>query len=154
MKLSIILNDIATNIATDAAIETYCQSHYNKSISVYVHVDSKNPPKASKAPWVGLTIQGYSRPVNNNVVLVEFNVESAVYCVAEGETTVGKVTTLDGFSVIEDLSDLVFANIEKSISTSTTQLNLTYVNEQQTTLTISDFPGWIASKVFTAAKHV
>ena len=86
--------------------------------------------------------------------MVQFDVESALYCTENGETTTGKVTTLDGFSVLEDLSDLVFNSIETSISTSASQLNLTYMNEQNTSLTISDFPGWIASKVFTVAKHV
>jgi len=154
MKLSVVLNDIATALANDVAIEAFCQAKYGKSISIYVHIDAKNPPKVSKAPWVGLTIQGYRRPVENNVVLVQFDVESALYCTEDKETTVGKITTLNGFETTEDLSDLVFNNIETSITTSATQLNLTYVNEQQTSITISDFPGWIASKVFTAAKHV
>jgi hypothetical protein len=154
MKLSQVLSDIAIAIQNDAAIEAFCQAQYTKSISVYVHIDPKNPPSISKAPWVGLTIQGYRRPLENNARLVEFDIESALYCAGAGETTVSKVTTLDGFSVIEDLSDLVFSCIENAIDTSPTQLQTTTVNEQQTSISISDFPGWIASRVFTAGKHV
>lgn len=154
MKLSKVLSDVAIAIQNDAAIEAYCQSKFGKSISVYVHIDAKNPPSISHAPWVGLTIQGYRRPTENNALLVEFDLESAVYCSDQGETTVGKVTTLDGFDTIEDLSDLVFYRVEQEVSTSATQLDLTYVNEQQTGLQISDFPGWISSRVFTVGKNV
>lgn len=154
MKLSTILLDIATAIANDAAIESYCQMNYGKSISVFVHIDPKNPPSISNAPWVGLTIQGYRRPIDTNVVLAEFDLECAVFCSNATQTTSGKITTLAGFSALEDLSDLVFTVIETVISTSATQTNLSYRDEQQTSLMISDFPGWISSRIWTASKHI
>ena len=153
MRLSDVLKDVAIAISSDASVEAFCQAAYGKSISIYVHIDAKNPPKVSKAPWVGLTVQGYNVPSENNGKIVTFDLESALYCTENGETTEGKITTLDGFENLEDLSDLVFLAIETAISTSRLQLELTYMNEQQTSLSVSDFPGWIASKVFTVAKR-
>ncbi len=158
MKLSALLTTIATAIANNAALETYCQGKFGKSISVYIHIDPKNPPSVDKAPWVGLTIQGYRRPVEQNIQVVNFDVESAVFCFEPNTTTpvdiVGKVTTLKGFATLEDLSDLVFSAIEVAVSTSATQLNMTYNDEQQTNLVISDFPGWVASRIWQISKHV
>jgi hypothetical protein len=154
MKLSTLLNDIAESIATDAAIEAFCQANFNKSISVYVHIDPKNPPSINLAPWVGLTIQGYRRVTDMNLLTMDFDIESAVFCSESKKTTVGNIVTMNGFNVLEDLSDLVFAVVEGCISTSLTQLNITFSDEQQTALMISDFPGWIASRIWTASKHI
>lgn len=159
MKLSALLKDVAVAIANNAAIESYCQAMFGKSISVYVHIDAKSPPSVSKAPWAGITIQTYSRPAENNTHVVTFQMESAVYCsepqaVPAAEETFGEVVILKGFETIEDLSDLVFAAIETAVSTSATQLSTTYNDEQQTSLTISEFPGWIASRVWTISTHV
>ena len=154
MKLSKVLSDVAIAIASDAAIETYCQTNFTKSVSVVVHIDQKNPPSISKCPWVGLTVQGYRIPSENNNKVMQFDVEGYVCCDDSGETTVGKVTTLDGFDTIEDLSDLVFDCIEKVLQTSAAQLDITIMDEGQTSLVISDFPSWLAQKTFTASKHV
>ena len=154
MKLSKVLSDVATAVANDAAIETYCQAKFGKSVSVYVHIDQKNPPSMTKCPWVGLTVQGYRIPTENNNKVMQFDVEGYVCCEDNGETVSGKVTTLDGFDTIEDLSDLVFASIENTLQTSATQLDITIMDEGQTSLVISDFPSWLAQKTFTASKHV
>lgn len=159
MKLSQELTRIATAVANDAALESYCQAMWGKSISVYVHIDPKNPPSVNNAPWVGLTIQGYRRPAEYNVQVVSFDLESAVFCfepkaVPAPEKTVGTVKILQGFETLEDLSDLVFTAIETAVSTSGVQLNTTYNDEQQTNLVISDFPGWIASRIWQISKHV
>jgi len=154
MKLSKVLNDIATAIATDAAIETFCQTNFGKSVSVYIHIDKKNPPSVSKSPWVGLAIQGYRNPTQTNGKTMEFDLESYICCNEDGETVVGKITTLDGFSVIEDFSDLVLNSIETILQTSATQLDLTINSEGQTSLIITDFPGWMAARVFTASKRI
>jgi hypothetical protein len=159
MKLSEILATTATAIANDPALELYCQGMWNKSISVYVHIDPKNPPSTDKAPWVGLTVQGYRRPSEYNTRVISFDLESAVFCfepkaVPAPETTVGDVTILKGFETLEDLSDLVFNAIEQAVVTSPLQLQTTYNDEQQTNLVISDFPGWIASRIWTISKHV
>jgi hypothetical protein len=154
MKIAALLATIASAVSTNAALETYCQTNFGKSISIYVHVDPKNPPGIAKAPWVGLTVQGYSRPTENNANIVSFDLESAVYAEKSTEVTSGKITTLSGFATIEDLSDLVFAAIETAVSTSSTQTDMTYSNEQGTSLVIADFPGWIAARTWTISKHV
>ena len=154
MKLSTLLNDIAVAIASDAAIEAFCQAKFGKSISIYIHIDPKNPPSISLAPWVGLTIQGYRRTTDSNLLTMDFDLESAVFCDSNARTTTGNIVTMDGFGVLEDLSDLVFSVIEDCISTSATQLNITFSDEQQTALMIADFPGWIASRIWTASKHI
>jgi hypothetical protein len=156
MKLSTMLDTVAKAIANNAGIEAYCQANFKRSISVYVHIDPKNPPSISKAPWVGLTVQAYRRPIANNANTLEFDLESAVFCSNANatESKEGNVTTLDGFEKLEDFSDLVFSVIESQVSTSPEQLNLTYNDEQQTSLMISDFPGWISSRVWTVSKPI
>lgn len=154
MKIAALLATIATAVSSNAALETYCQANFGKSISIYVHVDPKNPPGIAKAPWVGLTVQGYSRPTENGANVVSFDLETAVYAEKSTEVTSGKITTLSGFAQIEDLSDLVFAAIETAVSTSSTQTDMTYSNEQGTSLVISEFPGWIAARTWTISKHV
>lgn len=154
MKLSALLASVAVAISGDAAIEAYCQTNFGKSISIYVNIDPKNPPSISKAPWVGLTVQGYNRPTEYNTKLVTFTLESAVFLNDATETTSGKITTLRGFASIEDLSDLVFAAIELAITTSATQTNMSYESEDTTTLTVAEFPGFMATRNFTIGKHV
>lgn len=159
MKLSALLSTIATAVANDTALEAHCQAVFGKSISVYVHIDPKNPPSIDKAPWVGLAIQGYRRPAEFNVKIINFDLESAIFCfepkaVPAPDTTVGEVTILKGFETLEDLSDLVFTAIESAVSTSTLQLSMTYNDEQQTNLVIADFPGWVASRIWQISKHV
>lgn len=159
MKLSTELKSIAIEIANDAAIESYCQDMFGKSMSVYVHVDPKNPPSIDKAPWVGITIQAYRRPSEQNLRVVSFDLESAVFCfepkaTPSPESTYGEIVTLKGFETLEDLSDLVFNAIERAVSTSSTQLSMTYNEEQQTAMIISEFPGWMASRVWTISTHV
>jgi hypothetical protein len=153
MKISEILQNIALKIATDADIETFCMTNFAKSVSVYVHVDPKNPPGIAKAPWVGLTVQGYSRPTEQNGNIVSFDIESGVYCEKSTEVTKGQITTLAGFEVLENLSDLVFAAIDCAVSTSATQSDTTYSSEQGTSLIIAEFPGWIAGRTWTISKH-
>ena len=154
MKIAALLATIATAVSSNAALETYCQANFGKSISIYVHVDPKNPPGIAKAPWVGLTVQGYSRPTENGANVVSFDLETAVYAEKSTEVTSGKITTLSGFAQIEDLSDLVFSAIETAVSTSSTQTDMTYSSEQGTSLVISEFPGWIAARTWTISKHV
>jgi len=152
--LSTLLASVATAIANSATIETFCQANFSKSISVYVHLDPKNPPSISKAPWVGLTIQGYSRPAENAGRIVTFDLETAVYCEKSTETTSGKITTLGGFATLESLSDLVFGVIETAVTHASTQLEMDYVSEQGTSLTTAEFPGWIAARTWTIGKHI
>lgn len=154
MKISTLLDAIATAVANDAAIEAFCQTNFNKSVNVYVHIDPKNPPRTSEAPWVGLTTQGYNRPTENNVVSLEFDLESAAYCAKNGATVSGKITTLKGFETLEDFSDLVFAAIETAVSTSDTQLEMTYRDEQGTGLGITELSDWIASRTWTISKRI
>ncbi len=151
--LSTLLASIASAIANSATLEAYCQTNFGKSVSVYVHVDPKNPPSISKAPWVGLTVQGYSRPTENKALTVSFDLETAVYCEKSGETTSGKITTLDGFAALEGFSDLVFGLIETVVTHSATQLSMDYISEQGTSLSIAEFPGWIAARTWTIGKH-
>jgi hypothetical protein len=154
LKLSTLLSTIATAVANNAALETYCQTKWGKSVSIFVHINPKSPPSISNAPAVGLTVQGYSRPTENNNVMVEFELETAAYISDATAATSGKITTLGGFAVLEDFSDLVFAAIEAAAVTSSTQLNTTYKTEQGTTMTISEYPGWVASRTWTISKHV
>ena len=151
--LSTLLASIASAIAKNAALETYCQTNFGKSISVHVHIDPKNPPSIAKAPWVGLTIQGYSRPTENRALIVNFDLETAVYCEKSTETTSGKITTLDGFSKIEGLSDLVFSIIEAAVTHASAQLSMDYISEQGKSIGIAEFPGWIAARTWTIGKH-
>lgn len=153
MKLSVILSTVANAIANNAAIETYCQTNFGKSVAVFVHINPKAPPSISSTPAVGLTIQGYSRPTEANFHLVSFDLESAIYISDSRETTTlaGKVKTLKGFETLEDFSDLVFSVIEVAVSTSPTQLNTSQVSEQGTLLSISEYPGWAASRTWTVS---
>lgn len=159
MKLSCLLETIAIAVANDADLEVYCQTKFGKSVSVHVHIDPKNAPGIAAAPWVGLTVQSYRRPTENNCNIVSFDLESATFCFepnfAPSPVTVnGSVTILKGFEVLEEMSDLVFAAIEKAVSTSADQLEMTYNDEQSTSLTIADFPGWVSSRAWTVSKHV
>lgn len=148
MKLSQLLSLIATEIAGNAAIESFCQTNYGKSVTIKVHADKKDPSKIGEAPWVGLTILGYDFPTGKNRKIQTFSVESAAYLEDKGETTVGKVTTLDGFAKIEDFSDLVFAAISKAVSTTASQTNMTLEGVSNTDLIIPEngFPGWLAMR--------
>lgn len=146
--LSALLAGIASAIATNSALETFCQTNFNKSINVYVHVDPNNPPSISKAPWVGLTVQGYERPAEDKAAFMNFSLETAVYCEKSGETTSGKITTLDGFSTIEALSNMVFAIIESAVTQSATVSTMDYLSEQETSIGIAVFPGWIAARTW------
>lgn len=156
MKLSEVLNEIATAVATDPDVEQYCRQRYNKSISVYVHIDSKNAPSVTRAPWLGLSIQGYNRPIEQNINIVTFELETALVIVDENfeVSNEDKIITLNGFASAEELSDIVFAAIEKAVSVSPEQLQMTYTNEQGTNINIMDYPSWIAARVWTISKHV
>lgn len=159
MKLSCLLESIAISVANNAALETFCQSNWGKSVAVYVHIDPKNPPSIAMAPWVGLTVQGYRRPSEQNFKVLSFDLESAVFCFEPNfapspVTTAGSVTILKGFETLEDMSDLVFTAIEDAVSTDANQLDMTMNDEQQTNLVIADFPGWVSSRVWTISKHV
>jgi len=148
MKLSQLLNLIATEVANNAALNTYCQTNFGKGITVKVHADKKDPAKIADAPWVGLTILGYDFPADQNRRIQSFTVESAAYLEDKTETTVGKVTTLNGFAKLEDFSDLVFAAISKAVTTSSTQNNMTLEGVSNTDLIIPEngFPGWLAMR--------
>lgn len=158
-KLSQILKKVALEVANCGLIEDHCQSVYNKSMSIYIHIDPKNPPSITHAPWLGLTIQSYSTPTETNGSVITFDMESAVFVMdadAETEATTqdGSITTLKGFEKLEDLSDLVFDAIDRAVTTSQTQLVTTHNNEQPTNLTITDFPGWVASRVWSISKRI
>jgi len=146
--LSTLLANIAAAIAADATLETFCQTNFSKSISVYVHLDPKNPPSISKAPWVGLTVQSYERPAEDKAAFMNFNLETAVYCEKSGEVTSGKITTLTGFSTVEALSNLVFSIIETAVTQSGTQTTMDYLSEQETSIGIAEFPGWISARTW------
>jgi len=151
--IATLLNSIATAIANDSALDAYCKAQFGgKSVSVYVHIDPKNPPSAAKAPWVGLAVQSYTRPGENNGKVTTFDLESAVYCEKSSETTSGKVTTLDGFALVETLSDMVFAIIETAVAQSDTQTTMDYLNEQSTSIGIAEYPGWIAARNWQVVK--
>ena len=151
--LSALLSTIATAIANNSALDTYCKAQFGgKSISVYVHIDPKNPPSISKAPWVGLTVQSYSRPGEHNGDVTTFDLESAVYCEKSSETTSEKVTSLDGFAIIETLSNMVFAIIETAVTQSDIQTTMDYLNEQSTSIGIAEYPGWLAARNWQVVK--
>lgn len=156
MKLSALLADIATALANDTALEAYCQTNFTKSPSIFVHLDPKNPPSISKAPYIGLTIQQYSRPVEANARVIDFTLEAGCYIDNKKEklSNSNKVSTLEGFAMIEDFSDLVFAAIEKAVTTSSLQLNMSYRSEDTTLLAVGEFPGWVASRNFIISKNV
>ena len=154
ISISTTLKLIANEIANDAALEAWCQAAYTKSPSIYVYIDPKNPPKINKAPWVGLSITNIVQPTAQNGHVLTFTLETACFISSSGETTVGKVTTLDGFAALENFSDLVYTAIEAATQTTATQSDLTIMEVDATEYGIADFPGFIATRSYILGKKL
>lgn len=143
---------IAREIAADPAIEALCQSIWGKSLSVFIGVDEKNLPEADAfCPWAGIAVSGYERPTTSEKTS-NFTLESAVYIqddTVSQDTVAPQITIIKGYSTIEQLSDLVFSAIERAVSTSPTQLQMTYVSESGTRFGLTDSPEFVALRTWT-----
>lgn len=141
-SLNTIKRTIAVAIVTDAAIEAHCQEKYGKSITVAVGLDLKALPKAeSVCPWVGISIAEYQRASSGKTST--FQLDSAVYIQNEKispDPEYPSILVADGNAAIEALSDLVYAAIQKAVSTSGTQTIMTYQSEGPTKMGMIDLP--------------
>lgn len=153
-SLKSVKRRIAVEIINDAAIEAYCQANYGKSITVAIGVDLKRLPLSSSAcPWAGIAVSGYSRPIDGSG-MQKFFLASAVYIQngnIEPDSEYPSIMVAAGDGEIEELSDLVFAAIERAVSTSPTQTETTYLNEEQTDLGIIDLPEFAATRNWEVA---
>jgi len=149
---------IAKAIASDPAIEAVCQAAYGKSITVSIDIDLKALPSANEVcPWAGISVPAYERPSKDNGHTTQFTLDSAVYIQdarIEQDIEHEQIMILRGSEGIEILSDLVYSVIEKCISTSPTQQQMTYLNESDTRLGVTDDPELFASfRTFTVGMN-
>jgi hypothetical protein len=150
-SLNTIKRTIAVAIATDPAIEAHCQEKYGKSITVAIGLDLKALPKAaSVCPWAGISIAEYQRA--NSGKTSTFQLDSAVYIQNEtisADPQYPSILIAEGNAAIETLSDLVYAAIQKAVSTSSTQTTMTYQSEGPTKMGMTDLPEFGSFRTWT-----
>jgi len=150
-SLNTIQRNIAVEIVTDAAIEAHCRAEYNKSITVAIGLDLKALPKAELVcPWAGVSIYEYQRA--NNGKTSTFQLDSAIYIQndkIEADPQHPSILIAKGNSAIEILSDLVYAAIQRVVSTSSTQTTMTYQSEGPTKTGMIDLPEFASFRTWT-----
>ena len=106
-----ILREIASGIATNAAINAWCQEHYEADVNVQIGIDQKRPPSPQDVPFVCISSSESTEKGLLSKGALFFDVLWGVE--DEGKTVTGNLTEYDGARLCDELGSLVVYAIER-----------------------------------------
>jgi len=107
-----ILEKIRDTIALDAAIESFCQSNFSKSITVFLGKDTKDLPSPDSGDYPIALIHGVSRAFKgekDSQIIYEVSIGAGI--TSETITIGAKTKTYNGFLFAENLRELIEASL-------------------------------------------
>ena len=111
MVIYSILREIASGIATNAAINAWCQAQYGSDVHVQIGIDQKRPPSPQDVPFVAISS---SESTEKGLLAkgglffdVLWGVES------DSKTVTGNLAEYDGARLCDELGSLIAASIER-----------------------------------------
>lgn len=94
-------------LAADAAIETWCQAEYGKSATIFVGIDTRNPPGKAQVPFIVFRPGPSAEGDEVGTFQYTFTVDWII--VNEGSTTTGGVVKMDGLKKSDEFGQLILA---------------------------------------------
>lgn len=104
--INILLNSIRDAISEDAAIKVWTNATYDKGHTVFVGVDTRNPPSEADCPVVVISQAGKDAGEAADVISHQFNVSCEI--IDESMTEVSSTTTYK-----ESILALITAELER-----------------------------------------
>lgn len=139
MNMNTLLTSIRDAIAADSAIKTWTQSTYTKDHTVFVGVDTRNPPAEADCPCVVLSMTGktggYARDVISHSFIVSCEINK------DSHTTTSNKIEYDGMQQLETFRQKVLTAI-KALDLRVTEVDTTYE-------TIMFYPAFLCDMVIT-----
>ena len=106
-----ILRELASGIAGSAAINAWCQEHYETDVHVLIGTDQKRPPGPQDVPFVAITTTESTEKglLSQGALIFEvvWGVES------DTKTVTGNLTEYDGARLCDELGSLVAKALER-----------------------------------------
>lgn len=112
IDLTAILNLFAVKLAASAELEAWCQLHFGVSATIFVGVDTREPPGQANAPFIVLQpgVESAGDEVSEFSYLVTLD-----WCVlAETVTTSGTIKTMDGLTRVDEMGRLILGAIREA----------------------------------------
>lgn len=106
-----ILREIASGIANDAAINAWCQEHYEDDVHVQIGIDQKRPPSPQDVPFVAISSSESTEKGLLSQGALFFDVLWGVE--DDGKTVTGNLTEYDGARLCDELGSLIAASISR-----------------------------------------
>lgn len=111
LKLSDITEKWKNAIKNSSEIDNYCNSKYQKPITIFVGMDMKNKPVDNDFPIViirpGVKIEG------EDEVEFRYSISASWGIINENVTAVDNVKELDGIKECDELGQLIFEELSK-----------------------------------------
>lgn len=104
-----ILELFGTKIAASTAIDTWCQTTFGKDLTVFIGVDTREPPGKAHAPFV--VLQPGPAQEGDEVSTFSYQVTVDWCLVDEGATVTGNVHRIDGLEKIDVLGRMILEEL-------------------------------------------
>lgn len=127
IHLTAILSLYATKLAESAELEAWCQLHFGKSATIFVGVDTREPPGSANVPFV--VLQPGAEAAGDEVAEFSYLVTVDWCVLAETVTTAGAIKTMDGLTRVDEMGRLILEAL-RDASDNVTLSSWNYTIEQ------------------------